>query len=90
MMKIPFISGDKGDEIEAESDDVVSGLSGHQILLDFMRKHKVVDRQKERALLKFTETQMNRYQKQVMKTNNLEIRKNLMRPKHRTLVLIED
>ena len=56
MMKIPFISGDKGDEIEAESDDVVSGLSGHQILLDFMRKHKVVDRQKARALLKFTGT----------------------------------
>lgn len=66
------------------------GRSGYDILLEYMKANHVVDRQKARAELGFTETQMNRYQSQVMKLHNLEIRRNMMRPKHRTLVLIED
>lgn len=85
----------KEDKVDAgDGDDVadmdISTTSGYDLLLAYMRKHKVVDRQKTRRELGFTETQLNRYQRQVMKLNNLEIRKNMMRPKHRTLVLIED
>lgn len=84
----------KDDKVDAGAEDVadmdISTTSGYDLLLAYMRKHKVVDRQKTRKELGFTETQLNRYQRQVMKLNNLEIRKNMMRPKHRTLVLIED
>ncbi|NOQ38444.1 hypothetical protein GQ472_06170 [archaeon] len=84
---------DKMDVGEYEDDDEgmdISVMSGYDRLLEYMKKHKVVDRQKTRRELGFTETQLNRYQRQVMKLNNLEVRKNMMRPKHRTLVLIDD
>lgn len=77
-------------ELISETDTgYVIKLSGYDLLLNYLRKHKVVDRQKARKELGFTETQLNRYQKQVMKRNKLEIRKNMMRPKHRTLVLLD-
>lgn len=69
--------------------DDIYDQSGYDSLLAYMRKHKVVDRQKARQELGFSETQMNRYQSQVGKLNPLEIRKNMMRPKHRTLVLLD-